>query len=282
MARDEIFGVLRDAYDGKISKGFGNNVTRNYEGRFGIVGGVTPVIDSAMSQNVVLGERFIKFRIGHEGKVITGKAAIMRALDNLTNESEMRKALEETAREVLNRPVDRDHYPKIPKWFKERVIELAQWVAVMRGAVMRERYTGSTGVIASKPSAEIATRLAKQLCTLGIGIGIYRKLETLDEEVYRIITKVGRDTCPDRAEEIIRRLYAIGGSATTKDLVEVTHFPYDTIRWVLQDLELLGVVRKRKGKDGVYEIVESISTILKRLKIYEMDRAWKRAGDEEE
>ena len=120
-----------------------------------------------------------------------------------------------------------------------------------------------------------------QLCTLGIGIGIYRKLEVLDEEVYRIITKVGRDTCPDRAEEIIRRLYAVGGSGTTKDLVEITHFPYDTIRWVLQDLELLGVVRKRKGKDGVYEIVESISTILSRLKIYEMDRAWKRAEEEE-
>lgn len=277
LARDEIFSVLRDAYDGRIEKPFGNLVIRRYEGRFGIVAGVTSKIDSVTAQNAVLGERFIRFRTRRQGQILEGGKAIMRALDNLTSESRMREDLRETARKVLNRPIGKDVYPKIPLWFKERVVELAHWVASMRGVVERERWTGSTGVISAKPSAEIGTRLAKQFCALGMGIGVYRGLRELDEEVYHIVAGVGRDTCPDRAEEIVRALYACGGEAATKDLAEDTRFPYDTVRWVLQDMALLGVVKLRKGSGGVYVLSEAVATILKRLRLYETDRAWRRA-----
>lgn len=282
LARDEIFSVLRDAYDGRVEKPFGNGVMRRYEGRFGIVAGVTGKIDSVTTQNAVLGERFIRWRSRHRGKVMVGSDVIMKAMENLTGETEMREDLRKAARKVLDREVRREHYPKIPRWFMERTKELAQWVASMRGVVERDRYAGSTSVIMAKPSVEVATRLAKQFCTLGLGIGVYRKLKELDESVYQIIAGVGRDTCPDRAEEITRSLYSFGGSGTSREIANDCRFPVETVRWVLQDMELLGLAKKEKGTDGRYRLAEAIETLLKRLKLYDGDRAWKHAPKEGE
>jgi len=278
LARDEIFSVLRDAYDGRVEKPYGNMVVRRYEGRFGIVAGVTNKIDSATAGNAVLGERFIRWRSRHKGKVLVSKDVIMQALDNLSEESQMRNELKDIARKVLNRPIERKHYPNIPKWFKERVVELAQWVAVMRGVIEREKFTGSTGVISAKPQPEIATRLAKQFCTLALGIGVYRGLKELDEYTYKIIAQVGCDTCPDRSEEVIRSLYILGGRASTKIIADDTRFPYDTVRWVLQDMDLLGIVKREKGSEGSYVLHKPVHAVLKRMKIYEEDHAWRWSG----
>lgn len=277
LARDEIFSVLRDAYDGRVEKPYGNGVTRIYEGRFGIVAGVTNKIDSVTAQNAVLGERFIRWRARHTGRVLAGSDVIMRALDNIGGETSMRDDLRDVARRVLNRPLTRAQYPKIPNWFKERVVELAQWCASMRGVVERDRFTGSSNVISSKPQAEIATRLAKQFCTVGMGIGVYQMKTELDEDVYRIVAQVGRDTCPDRAEEILRALYIIGGQGNLKEIAAQSRFPTETVRWVLQDMNLLSIVNQRKGLDGVFTLSKSVETILSNLKLYENDRAWARA-----
>ena len=273
QARDEIFGILRDAYDGRICKTFGNQVTREYEGRFGIVAGVTGVIDAVAAQNVVLGERFIRYRLRTQGKVMAGTNAILRAMENLGKEAKFREELRAIAKETLDRPPGPQ--PEAPLEMKKRIGELAHWAASMRGAITRERYAGGGNVIASKPSQEIATRLAKQLLTLGTGIAIFRGEQEISEDVYRIIAAVGLDTCPDRAEELVRCLFVAGGMIDIRSLIEASHFPHETVRWCLQDLDMLHIVRRVKGKDGCYELTDAVRGILERLKIYNKERAWK-------
>ena len=46
VIRDEIFGILRDAYDGRVDKYFGNGLFRQYKSKFGVIGGVTSVIEA--------------------------------------------------------------------------------------------------------------------------------------------------------------------------------------------------------------------------------------------
>lgn len=283
IARDEIFSVLRDAYDGKIERAFGSlNAPRRYEGRFGIIAGVTGRIDAVTAKNVVLGERFIRWRYRPKGKVLNSADTIMQSLDNMTAETGMREELRQVARRVLNRPVDKDIYPKIPRWFKERLVELAQWVASMRGVVERDRWTRSGNVMISKPVAEVGTRLAKQFCALAMGIGIYHNAKEINEEIYQIVATVARDTCPDRAEEIVRALYILGGEAPTQDIAAYTTFNRDTVICALEDLALFDIVRKRKGHEGIWALSSATNTIFKRLKLYDHDRAWKWAKEKEE
>jgi hypothetical protein len=43
-ARAQIIGQLREVFDGRTEKSFGNGLRIEWEGKFGIVAGVTPII----------------------------------------------------------------------------------------------------------------------------------------------------------------------------------------------------------------------------------------------
>lgn len=274
-ARDDILGILRDAYDGRIEKGFGNNIIRKYKGKFGILAGVTPKIDDPAHQMSILGERFIKYRIRQKGKINVGKVAIRRALDNITKESTMRENLQDAARQILNRSVTKEDTPTIPTWFKEKTIELAQWVSLMRGCVARDKYSQR---VMFKPTAEIGTRLAKQFCILGLGIGVYRRKKTLDADIYKIIRHVARDTAPDQVEEIIKQMYVHAGKdfMATDDISDLTRQPTETCRYLLQDLNLLHVVQLSKKNRGMWKLHDSLFRMMSRIGLYEEEKQWKR------
>lgn len=273
-ARDHILGILRDAYDGRIEWTFGNNVIRRYEGKFGIIAGVTPKIDDPLHQASILGERFIKYRIRQRGKINVAKAAIRKALNNLTKESKMREALKSVARDVIDRTIEEKDYPIRPDWFNERALELAQWVSVMRGCVSRDRYTQR---VMFKPTAEIGTRLAKQFCVLGMGIGIYRRRKTLVEADYKVIRHVARDTAPDQVEEIIKQMYVHGHDdyLTTDEISRRTRQPTETCRYLLQDLDLLHVVKRNKRIRGSWKLNDSLFRMMIRIGLYEEEKQWK-------
>ena len=273
-ARDEIFGILRDAYDGRIEKIFGNGVWRKYESSFGILAGVTPVIETFSNLNSVLGERFLKYKVKQVGKINVGREMIERAISNINLEGSMRAELQKVAYKVLDRPVKKKHIPKIGPRMIKRLTGLAQWVAALRGVVSREKYTGE---ITFKPTAEIGTRLGKQLTKLAMGIAIFRRETRITEDVYKLVVKVARDTAPDRVEEIVKQLYlkADKDYVTTKEVAEWTRFPTATTTRLLQDLNLLHVVKREPGtSSGHWKLSLSIRRLIRKLKIYEDEERW--------
>lgn len=267
-ARDEIFGTLRAAYDGKIEKPFGNGVFRRYESRFGIMAGVTPIIESYANMSSMLGERFLKYRIRHPGKVRVGTTLIGRVLGNINKETRMRENLAEVAADVLDYGFDTDDPPRLPKKYAKRYIGLAQWVAALRGVVQRERYTGQ---VSFKPTAEVGTRLAKQLCKLSIGVAIFRRSEKIGAREYRVAVNTARGTAPDRVEEIVMQLYTRleGGVTHVPQIAKWSRYPYQTVLRIIEDLEMLHVVRKRRGG---YGLSKSIVKLMTPLRLYEEER----------
>jgi hypothetical protein len=134
--------------------------------------------------------------------------------------------------------------------------------SVLRAVVEREKFTGSSSIIAVKPSPEVGTRLVKQFCALGMGIGVYRGLSELDEYTFRIVAKSAMDTAPSRVESILRKMHSLGCVASPKQISDDTAYNYDTIRWVLQDLKVLNIVGKHSGVEGEYFIRGDIKEIL--------------------
>ena len=271
--RDEIFGILRDAYDGRCSKAFGNGVQRNYEGMFGVIGGVTEVIDSPIHQASILGERFVKYRIRTRGKITRGKKACFKVLDNLIKKGDMRSALLDVSRRVLDRPITPEMYPSIPTTIKSRLVELAQWVSNMRGFVSRDRYTR---IVDMKPTSEIATRLTGQFGILSMGIAIYHGKKKVDEDIYRIVTQVARDTAPPKAELMLRIIYVnrYKDGATTREVADWSHLPEQTCLYALQDLAMLNVLR-HDNKKGLWCVNTNMVRIMDDLNLYGMERGWK-------
>jgi len=281
MARDEIFGVLRDVYDGSTEKYYGTGIRRSYNVHFGILAGVTPVIETFNIMHSSLGERFLKFRLTGNWDQVSELPKIWRAMGNLGKESGMRAGLQELANRWLDtgglerakkRIEEGGGRVEFGEWWEKRMGDLARFAARLRGVVERDKYRGT---VLYKPSSEVGTRLAKQLTKLGMGIALFLDKKTIDDpEIYRLVLRAALDTVPDRPEEIVRTIWKMGegpkrGYVKTKDIVLQSRLPQSTIFPVLQDMNLLRLVEKSPDdKVSAWRVGEKLAEYIVGGEIY--------------
>lgn len=251
-SRDEIFGVLRDAYDGRTEKIFGTGVKKTYISHFGILAGVTSAIEEFGAMHQSLGERFLKYRINTGKKTLSEADRIRRALQNINKENQMHEELAIIGARVLTRPIP-EKLPTVQPEIFEYFVNLAQVCAMMRGVVVRDRFSGQ---VMYKPSTEVGTRLAKQLNKLSLGMAIYLGKKEVDWDIYRVARKTALHTAPDRVEEIIHRIWDAcpkpKDAVRTSEVSSRTRLPVATCFRLLQDLELLKLI-DRLGTGNKYE-----------------------------
>lgn len=283
IQRDEIFGLFRDAYDGKIEKQFGNGVVRSYKSKFGVIAGVTSVIEKMNKLSTALGERFLKYRIRQSFSSGIEKQVIRKAILNVSQNDEMRSQLMEVSHDILSFDYVKEYkrmglpnsVPKLSDEIVKRLIDLSRWIGRLRGAVSRDRYSG---VVEFKPSSEVGTRLGKQLCKLAYGISMYKGDSEVSESTYRTIVNVAQDTVPDMVEEIVKQLFIRDQrskkSRTVKEISEWTKFPGDTVRRLLDDLLLLEVIKRDSGDRNRWVLNSSFSFLMRKLDLYIKEREW--------
>jgi hypothetical protein len=272
-ARDEIFGQLRDAYDGQFKKVYGNGVVREYNCHFGIIAGVTPNIDAYASLHQGLGERFLKLRLEGSTRHLDEKERILRAIGNVTLEIEMRAELQKATAIFLESKTAK-HLPHINDGIRQRIVSLAMLTARMRGVVMRDKFNPQHQII--KPSYEVGTRLGKQLSKLAMGVAIVKDEKDVSEESYGAAARTALSSITDKVEEVVRVLWEKRKSGieslSTKDISHGGRgLSTPTVFRVLQDLQLLEIVRQ-VGTDVRYRWKLSKGTIqlLEDSRVYEL------------
>ena len=280
LERDAIFGILRSAYDGRYEKKFGNGVLRIYRSCFGILAGVTPVIETFSVTHPVLGERFVKFYVSRSSSRIRHEtAAVEASLDNLNRETTMQEELRAVAKQALERKVDLTKPPDIHPEVKHRLVLLAQWAAAMRGVVSRDRYTQD---VLHRPVTEIGTRLVKQFAKLTQGVAMFRGKHIAGFDEFRIAAQVARDSAPDRVELIIHHLYLQEGKNWfgPGEIAELVKLPRPTVQKILQDMTMLHLVRARKTTGDLsaeYSLSDTMRQTMQPLDLYVKEAQWSRA-----
>ncbi len=265
--RDEIFGILRDAYDGQTEKIFGNGVHRKFASKFGILAGVTPAIDMFTEGQTALGERFLRHRAkiseDHEEQF----EYIRRAMGNVSSETSMKSDLRSIGSAVL-----RHNYttvPKIPKAIENRLVVLARWTAVMRSTVVRDKFSKELQTL---PFTELGTRLVKQFKKLLLGTAQFRNESSVSDHTYSEIRDTALDSIPKDLERICRYL-AVTSKYDFVDNAKVsdgTKIPSDSCRRKLENLLLIGVLERRKvGMSFEYRIHPKMKPLFKEGCIYE-------------
>ncbi len=249
--KDEIFGILRDAYDGKCGKVFGNGIERYYESHFSFLSGVTPSIYELSGQYAGLGERFLKFFIGSNLEHDHEVDIIDRAISNVNTEKQMRDEMAEVVMRYVNKIcylIKQPDFksPEIPQDVRHSLIRLAQWGAGMRGVIGREKYRDD--MITSRPSTEVGSRIGKQLAKILIALAIGRESPTCTEDNYRLVRKCMLDTISQRDEDIFRMILkscpTVDDSISTLDVVVRTRYTMSTVRRVLDNMNLLNIVTR--------------------------------------
>ncbi len=248
-SRQEILSQLREIADGYYRKTFGTGEEINWAGKLAILAGVTPVIDRHHSIHQILGERFLYYRISPSNPQAMAEMARRFA----GREGQIRNELKETVKQFLEQFKD----PKIKDIaieaeINQRLVTLACFVAGARSGVSRDR---STQAIEYLPEAEGPARLVKQLFTLGCGIAIIQGKSEIDEGVYNILKKVGKDTLPSIRNSILEKMWqrkiTSNSWEKTRTLSGFFNYPVSTSKFQLEDLMVLGLVdRKIEGNSS--------------------------------
>lgn len=245
--KEEIFGILRDAYDGKCGKVFGNGVERNYVSRFTVLAAVTPRIYDMSSQHTALGERFLKYAVGDNLQHAAEKDIISRAIQNINSEAKMNDEFQDVVSAFLDRTVNLTYVPSIPDAIEKQIIALAMFGARLRGSVSRDAYRNE--IMTSRPSAEIGSRLGIQLAKLAKSLAMVQNRKTVNADDVRLLKKVVLDTIPQRNEDLFRHMLRLcvtpQSTVTTATLSAATRYPMATVSRLLQDMDVLDIVVKK-------------------------------------
>ena len=264
VERDEIFSILRDAYDGECSKPFGNGVFRRYKSRFGILAAVTPAIELYTEEHAQLGERFLRWRAALPDDVAGRHDYIKRAFDNATKEEEMREELNVVAKRVLAGAYGAQ--PRVPLRMQHRLICLSQFIATLRATVVRDKYTRE---VTHRSSIELGTRLAKQLYKLVIGVSMFRGEQEVSEGTFDVAAQVAKSTISARYYDTVKVMYVLK-KAKTVDVSRFIKLPGVTTKTVLENLYMLGVLRKeQEGSATLWVLQFDFYQIMRRCALYD-------------
>jgi len=240
-SRQEIFSQLREIYDGKYDQSWGSGKKDfHWEGKIGLIAGVTPEVEKYHSVHQLLGERFLYYRIEQYPEQKIGK----KALRNIGSETTMRTELKAAFESFLCNLKGIDiSVINVSEEMENRIVDLACFTAAARTGVSRDRYTH---IVEYTPESELPARLTKQLYQLGCALTTVRKELELGQEEYQVIRKVAIDCLPRQRWLVIKKLRSIGGGSV-KDISLATKCPYTTTKLVLEDLNALGLADVTPG-----------------------------------
>ena len=251
IEQEQLVSLLREAYDGKVVRNWGNNVYREYpppdsefrDCRFSFVAGVTKEIHAR--SHAGLGERFLKYEIPCTED--DNMRAMMAALDDSWKTHERQILRTASVGAFLDRKINFSQLPHIPAWFKERIICLSQFVGYSRSPVSRTK-----GDLDYSPSPESGTRIAKQLLKLSQSLCFALNLEEANEEVYRLVRRVAWDTSHGWRRDLFLTLYHQDTLLNTNEVSEASGFSLGTTHRQLHDMRALKTVSARRQDRYMY------------------------------
>lgn len=257
-ARNEVFGQLRETFDGRLSKSFGNEAGfREWTGKVGVLAAVTPEIDKHRVVTQLLGERFLYFR----PKTDNAEEIAASAVENAVGIESRRREFRRLFCEFLARfDGMANTEPTIETAMADRLAKLALVCAVGRSNVLRAR--DSQAVLAA-PEPEGPARLAKQLKLLALGLAMVRGRASVDEGVYAVVQKVARDGIPYVRFTVLTALWSAFATAATvwqtqegdrpwfrtRDIISRAGLPDSTVRLELEDISLLGLAERKEDPE---------------------------------
>ncbi|MDA2918589.1 hypothetical protein MYX76_03675 [Desulfobacterota bacterium AH_259_B03_O07] len=249
--RGEIFSQLREIYDGRFFKTFGNGVVIDWKGKIGVIGACTPIIEKYGEIFKVLGERFLICRINDISEE-NEDLAIDKALSDQSDSIHF-------ARDCLQNSVDELLKDCLYDALNEK-IELSdenlnmikvcsKFISYTRAIVVRDSYNREEILV--KPFKESSMRLAKQLKSLVKGLCLIDNVNIPTNDHINILFRVALDNIPSIKREIIEAVPEEGIYAT--DLARKLGYSEESryFRRIIEDLSMLRILERKKESNRV-------------------------------
>ncbi len=249
--QEEIYGILRGAYDGHAMRSFGNGVDRDYDDcHFSLLAGVTDVIHG--DDRAALGERFLKYQLVTGGSAYDQSRHIAMAISGMSQQLANESFLRDVTEAFLEHTIEKLESGKIPApedWVITRLTALTQIVAHLRTSVPRT-YRDE---LLYRPAPEIGARLGKQLMKLAQTITVVWGLPRITKDVLRLVEQVAFDTARGWGLDIVSVLARSPTPLLREHIEHAAHIPSTTCHRKLENLLTVGTVMREvvhTGRDG--------------------------------
>lgn len=250
LGRDggKIYAALRESYDGFWTRDVGTDGHRKltWEGKLGVLSGVTNMIDRSHSLVSSMGERFVFYRyprptIDEEAE---GWAESNKALSNgdRMDLAHNMQSLVAGFFDGLGLDWERNHSPReMTQVEKDRLIGLAQLGSHCRSVVPRDPQTKQ---IIDVSVSEFPTRICSELGALFNGMEF---IGVPTEESWRIIEKIALDSMPLIRRVALDEVVKAGAKGVrTREVENVLRCHKMTVVRTLEDLTAQQVIRQEE------------------------------------
>lgn len=262
--QEELYGILRDAFDGSFRKQYGNNQKRIYKDlKFGLIAGVTKAIHGDNRSS--LGERFLKIEYLEKDEFCE-MSHIQSALSGMSHKEERTKALMEHSLGYVDHLINNlpSELPQLNEQFTYKMSHLAMLVARLRAQVERRRDDS----LLYRPEWEIASRLAVQFKKMSQCLMVVYGIKEPNNHLYHTIRKLALDSCIPFNVEFAKRMYEYPEGITRNDLSYHLQLPSTNVHRLLTDLQQLGLIQVSKSvqtgpgrKMELYHLTPEISKL---------------------
>ena len=232
-AKDQLFSLLRRAYDGSVHRDVGNMKDQlRWRGRLTILACCTPIIDDYTSHADSLGPRWLYYRLkprSIEGMRAMAKAARIPAAEGRAQAADL-------AEQLVLRAAGRAADVTMPDWAADAITELAIAACYGRAAVPRSSY-GKREITAEATHEETA-RLTKQLRQL---VHALLALGATGEQAVALAQRCALDSLPQTRRRALE-LFAAGVDLTASEVARELGCDRRVARFALEELAAAGVL----------------------------------------
>jgi hypothetical protein len=235
--KDRVFSILRSAYDGYYESRTGTmKKKRSYHSTFGLLAGVTQVIDYYSKVHALLGERFIKLRTRYNRR-----KAMQAAFKHSGKESQMRQEIADAVNIALDWHSQLSEAATLSPGTAEKIECLGDCTAILRSPIPRD-YKREVSYLLD---AEVATRLGKQLFRLA------QCLARIKRWNYTYLVRIAEDSIFPERLKVVRYLKRVD-EATLTEISQASRLPRHLVKIVAEDLWLLEVCERELNSDTYY------------------------------
>ena len=244
-ARAQVMGQLREIYDGSYTRRFGNGASRTWEGKLGLLAGVTTAIYTSKQSYSAMGERFLLYSFNQPDRELFTE----RSMDNAeTDMTERREHIMELFRIYLDEEVKiPDKLPTLDKEIRSEIIQLANLTTIARSSVQRD-WASSKKELEYVHALEMPGRFATQLSLIAQAFMVMNEDKMLEIDKH-IIYKICLDSI-DQNRRLVLQTLTQYITASSPNLATHLKYPTDTVRRWLEDLNALGLVDRVKKSTG--------------------------------
>lgn len=234
--KGELWGQLRDLYDGYAGKASGQGTNAKYKDlKVTLIGASTPAIDGQILVHQDLGTRELIYRV--EGNVDKQKV-MKKCFENEEMEEYIKKELEiVTTTFIRQAKIERKY---ISEETYDKIKEIATYITYMRATAEVDQSDELRNIV----YPEEPTRIAKQLKKLFVCLTALSE-DYPEEKALKILWKVGRSSAFPLRIKVFEFLLN-GEEYSTSQVAEFLHIGKSTAKRELNILWNMSLVKCRK------------------------------------